>query len=166
MSSRRQSGGFTLIELLVVIAIIGLLSTLAVVALNSARQRSRDAKRVSDIRQIQTALELGYSENNMYPVNATVVALGATNFKVLCQNKTASPTTTVWGADTTACLGSGTIYMGLVPAPPTPPVGGTYNYKSTATGYSIDFVLEGSTGQLSAGANCATGNGITSGACP
>lgn len=44
--------GFTLVELLVVIAIIALLSTLSVVALNSARAKSRDARRLSDIRQI------------------------------------------------------------------------------------------------------------------
>ncbi|OGF31319.1 hypothetical protein A3H09_03530, partial [Candidatus Falkowbacteria bacterium RIFCSPLOWO2_12_FULL_45_13] len=63
----RKQKGFTLIELLVVIAIIGLLSTLAVVALNNARMKSRDAKRVSDIKQIQTALELYYNDANSYP---------------------------------------------------------------------------------------------------
>ena len=50
--------GFTLIELLVVIAIIGLLSTLAVVSLNSARGKARDAKRVSDVKQLSTILEI------------------------------------------------------------------------------------------------------------
>ena len=55
--------GFTLIELLVVIAIIGLLSTMAVVSLNSARQKARDAKRVSDVKQISTVLQLAASEN-------------------------------------------------------------------------------------------------------
>ena len=59
--------GFTLIELLVVIAIIGLLSTLAVVALGSARVKARDSKRVSDLKQVQTALELYYTDNNAYP---------------------------------------------------------------------------------------------------
>lgn len=49
--------GFTLIELLVVIAIIGLLSTLAVISLNSARAKARDAQRLSDTKQMSTILE-------------------------------------------------------------------------------------------------------------
>ena len=68
---KNRPKGFTLIELLVVIAIIGILSTLSVVALNSARARARDAKRISDIRQIQTALEMFYSANNKYPTSTT-----------------------------------------------------------------------------------------------
>ena len=63
--------GFTLIELLVVIAIIGVLSTLAVVALGSARAKARDSKRMSDLKQIGTALELFYADNGSYPVDIT-----------------------------------------------------------------------------------------------
>ena len=61
--------GFTLIELLVVIAIIGLLATLSVIALNTARVKARDARRVSDIKQIQTALEMAFdaSVDSKYP---------------------------------------------------------------------------------------------------
>jgi prepilin-type N-terminal cleavage/methylation domain-containing protein len=55
--------GFTLIELLVVISIIGLLSTLAMVALNNARIRSRDAKRLADMNAVSTAMQL-YAESN------------------------------------------------------------------------------------------------------
>lgn len=158
---KRTRSGFTLIELLVVIAIIGLLSTLAVVALNSARQRSRDAKRVSDIRQIQTALELGFSETSNYPVAATAVVLGDATHKVLCNVAAASTFQTSLVAPG-AC---GTVFMGLVPSNPTPG-GADYEYTSAAGSgtYSITFELEGATGQLGAGVNCANQNGITTAA--
>jgi general secretion pathway protein G len=157
MTKRR---GFTLIELLVVIAIIGLLSTLAVVALNSARQRSRDAKRVADIRQIQTALELGFSEVQVYPTAASAVPLGvsASSTLVLCNNAGVP----VLQANQTGCTANG-IYMGLVPANPTPN-GAAYMYTSAnGSTYSITFTLEGTTGQLATGANCANPNGIQAG---
>lgn len=56
--------GFTLIELLVVIAIIGILSSVVLASLNSARQKGRDARRISDIKQLQLALELCYDAGN------------------------------------------------------------------------------------------------------
>jgi prepilin-type N-terminal cleavage/methylation domain-containing protein len=59
--------GFTLIELLVVIAIIGLLSTMAVVSLNSARMKSRDARRLSDVRQLSTMMSMA-STNSSDPI--------------------------------------------------------------------------------------------------
>ena len=52
--------GFTLIELLVVISIISLLATLAVTSLQNAQKKSRDTRRIADLRQIRTALELYY----------------------------------------------------------------------------------------------------------
>lgn len=59
----KKNKGFTLIELLVVIAIIGILSSVVLASLNTARQKARDARRVSDIKQIQLALEL-YADDN------------------------------------------------------------------------------------------------------
>ncbi len=59
--------GFTLIELLVVIAIIGILSSVVLASLSTARQKSRDAKRISDIGQIQLALELYFDQSQSYP---------------------------------------------------------------------------------------------------
>ncbi|MBI2624195.1 type II secretion system protein [Candidatus Parcubacteria bacterium] len=65
---RRGERAFTLVELLVVIAIIGILATIVLVSLNTARIRARDTKRLGDIRQIQLALELfADSHNQVYP---------------------------------------------------------------------------------------------------
>ena len=60
LSERRARTGFTLIELLVVIAIIGILASIVVASLNTARKKSRDARRIADIKQMQLALELYY----------------------------------------------------------------------------------------------------------
>lgn len=59
--------GFTLIELLVVISIISLLASVVLASLGSARASGRDAKRLTEARQIQTALEMYYAANGNYP---------------------------------------------------------------------------------------------------
>src|SRR5574344_1981640 len=104
---------FTLIELLVVIAIIGILSTLAVVSLQNARKSARDAKRIADVKQMQTALELYFNDWQSYPI-----ALASTT------------------------IASGTyVYMVTVPTAPTPADGtcttnNAYTYTGTTTGAS------------------------------
>jgi prepilin-type N-terminal cleavage/methylation domain-containing protein len=55
--------GFTLIELLVVIAIIGILASVVLVNLNTARERARNAERVSTIDQLKLALQLFYDDD-------------------------------------------------------------------------------------------------------
>jgi prepilin-type N-terminal cleavage/methylation domain-containing protein len=62
--------GFTLIELLVVIAVIGLLASVIMVSLNSARAKARDARRKEDLKQISLALEMYYNEYGGYPSGA------------------------------------------------------------------------------------------------
>ncbi len=59
--------GFTLIELLVVVAIIGFISGIVLASVGTAREKGRDARRFSDMAQIQKALEMYYSENGQYP---------------------------------------------------------------------------------------------------
>ncbi|OGL87724.1 hypothetical protein A3I42_03380 [Candidatus Uhrbacteria bacterium RIFCSPLOWO2_02_FULL_49_11] len=144
----RTRKGFTLIELLVVIAIIGLLATLAVVALNNARAKSRDAKRVSDIKQVQTALELYYSDQNGYPVMGQTGVLGV---GLQCLGTGAFG---VLGG--TACGGA---YMGLIPSNPTPN-GMAYTYGGASSSYTITFSIESGTGGLGVGAHTATPSGV------
>jgi prepilin-type N-terminal cleavage/methylation domain-containing protein len=62
--------GFTLIELLIVIAIIGLLASVVLIGLSSFRVAGRDARRIADLRQVQSALELYYNSCGFYPGNA------------------------------------------------------------------------------------------------
>ncbi|PIQ92000.1 MAG: hypothetical protein COV70_01540 [Parcubacteria group bacterium CG11_big_fil_rev_8_21_14_0_20_39_22] len=63
---KKHNSGFTLIELLVVIAIIGMLSSVVLASLNSARAKARDARRMADINQIFTALQLNYDKHGAY----------------------------------------------------------------------------------------------------
>lgn len=64
---RGKADGFSLIELMVVVAIIALLSSVALIAFLSARQKARDAKRVADMVQMNNALELYFSGLKGYP---------------------------------------------------------------------------------------------------
>lgn len=59
--------GFTLIELLIVLSIVSLLSTVILASLSTARRSARDAQRISELRSMQTALELYYSDYQRYP---------------------------------------------------------------------------------------------------
>ena len=59
--------GFTLIEILIVVAIIGILASIVLVGLGPARQSGQDARRLADLRQVQTSLELHYRAIGAYP---------------------------------------------------------------------------------------------------
>lgn len=174
--SFRKARGFTLIELLVVIAIIGLLSTLAVVALGNARQKSRDAKRVADIKQVQTAMELYFADKNSYPIDG---AAGSGTL-TLGTGSGARLDTSGWSASTDTDT---PVYMQSVPTNPGPG-GADYVYRSFNTAgsadcdtepcgsYSLTFTTEGDPdggGSLAAGAQCATPAGLkttASSTCP
>jgi len=129
--------GFTLIELLVVIAIIGLLSTLAVVALGSARQKARDAKRLSDLRSVQNGLEMYYAEKAAYPTAATAITLGSTNYA--CLNAAT-------GFTTANCANA---FLNPVPVDP-----GSNSYAYTSADgstYTIAATLESTVNNLTGG---------------
>jgi prepilin-type N-terminal cleavage/methylation domain-containing protein len=143
----KSKKAFTLIELLVVIAIIGLLATISVIALNNARAKARDAKRVADVKQIQTALELYFNDMNRYPLTSEFT------------NQLSSTSTN--GTST---------YMQIIPSAPTPADGTCSNsdnsyYYSSANGnsYTLSFCVGGQTGSLTGGINNASPVGIAYG---
>lgn len=138
--------GFTLIELLVVIAIIGLLSTLAITALGTTRLKSRDARRASDLKQIQTALELFASNNNgAYPVT-TSISLGDTTHACLGTNGF---------GPAGGCTGQ---FISL----PKDPANGFYSYSSNdGSSYAVQANLEGNLNGLSGPVSVTSNSGLT-----
>jgi len=63
---KKKKRGFTLIELLVVIAIIGILATIVIVNVNTARNKAKDAVVKADIEGIRNVAEMYYTSNNTY----------------------------------------------------------------------------------------------------
>ena len=59
--------GFTLIELLIVVAIIGILAAIAVPNFLNAQIRAKCSRAISDMKTIETALEMYRMDSNAYP---------------------------------------------------------------------------------------------------
>ena len=155
--AKQQGAGFTLIELLVVIAIIGILSTLAVVSLGNARTRARDSKRVADIRNVQTALEIYYTDRVAYPAApaANVCTASDTTLEGCCLENAASS-----GGWLATCTAANRLIT--VPKDPRDLAADDYVYSIVGTNYNITFVLESGAGDLTgSGTKCASPAGIS-----
>ena len=72
---KKKKKGFTLIELLVVIAIIGILASIVLVSVNSARNRAKDSAIQSNVSSVRTESEMLYDDTGSY---ATLCATGST----------------------------------------------------------------------------------------
>ena len=133
MRMQRLRAGFTILEVLIVLAVFGLLATLAVLSLNSARARVRDAQRLSDVSTVRAALSQYWLEKATYP------ASGGVNL--------GQP-----GTNTEGFSGAGFVKHDDAQAPiylnrlPTGPKSGEYyRYRGGANGYSIRFQTESDT---------------------
>ena len=158
-SNGAKTAGFTLIELLVVIAIIGTLASIVLASLNNARRKSRDARRITDIKQVQLALELYFDGAGIgqYPLASAT-----------CDASTS------YGLEQLVTGG----YIPQIPRDPSS-VTTCYRYSSPASGqrttYHLGGTIEDSTNQALNGDKdrndqsgapatvCPTGTGATSG---
>ncbi len=113
----KNTKGFTLIELLVVIAIIGILSSVVLASLSTARAKSRDARRISDVGQIQLALELYFDSSSSYPVTA-------------------------YAAITTPLAPLAPTYLPKLPVDPQNTGNYVYKYYGSTTKYALTSTLE------------------------
>lgn len=148
MKPRSFARGFTVLEILIVIAVFGLLATLAVLSLNNARARVRDAQRLSDVSTLRNVLSQYWLDKATYPVSGGV-NLGQP------------------GTNTDAFTSAGFVARENVQPPvylervnQGPKAGEFYRYKGSSNGYSIRFVTESQTPLGQPGVYYAHASGI------
>mgnify|MGYP001561196186 FL=1 len=115
-----------------VISIIGVLASVVLVSLNSARAKARDARRITDLKQVQTALELYYDANGQYPLPAG----GSGVWSGHCPS---------YGNYDNYISGLAPNYMASLPVDPKYDIGGNcYLYLSNSTDYALitHFTME------------------------
>jgi prepilin-type N-terminal cleavage/methylation domain-containing protein len=113
---KKLNKGFTLVELLVVMAIIALLTSLIIVNIYSSRGKARDAKRVSDLNQIQLALEQFFDRCQVYPTTLTTSSSNG------------------------SCTGTVTLGNFISVIPTDPKTHSSYTYANDGSSY-LDYIL-------------------------
>lgn len=145
----KNNRGFTLVEMLVVISIIGILSSFAVVSLNSARQKARDALRRGDMAQLRTALNLYYDDNNYQYPSCGTLDTGAADYGADVGSGAGTGSTCYSTVLATALTGGTRPLMDRIPEEPRnpnndPDVNSTYIYRYVSDGseYALVYTLE------------------------
>lgn len=146
----KSKKGFTLIELVVTVAIIGILSSIVLVSMTSSRAKGRDGRRLSDINQIKSGLDLYFSSGTGYPDLST------------------------WNSGNLSCASVDYLFI------PKDPLGTDYQYETSGesfasptcggatvwSDYSLQFKTEQKSDLGEAGDYCLLPSGITGGSCP
>jgi type II secretory pathway pseudopilin PulG len=153
------------VEMVAIVLVIGALLLMAVLSVRMARANMRDAVRLSHVRQIQTGMQIYFSENNAYPEGVDV-PLGTVAARCLSSTGVSS-----------SCSGSEQrVYLSLIPAPPRRGIGDvacgdvaySYCYDGSENGFSLEFELETRNRilGLDKGVNCLSGAEVFAGVCP
>lgn len=130
--------GFTLIEILIVVAIIAILASVVLVGLGPTQQSGRDARRLSDLHEIQNGLELYYNKCGYYPgsLSSGACATGLPSAAAY----PASAGSSVYGGVATALTASGA-GLGLSTLPNDPTASKTYRYSVNAATSPSSYIL-------------------------
>lgn len=158
--------GFTKVEILIVLGVIGVLGVIAGMAVSNARTQTRDAVRLSDVRQVQVGLELYFNDFSEYPKSFDLVPLGEASTVCLSEE----------GFSPSCAPSAEAVYMNMIGAVPQKGLKGlsacgnannAYCYLGAEGEFRIQFELENSNNllELNKGINCLTETGLRAGEC-
>lgn len=139
----RNTRGFSFVEMIIVVAIIATLATLVVISIQSARISGRDSRRLSDINEIRSALNLYYSKYSQYPTAIIPGQIFSVNSITYLEKVPSNPQPYTDGACTD-----------------TNPSDYAYTQTSSGLSYTLTFCLGYKQSDVTAGNNKAIPEGI------
>jgi prepilin-type N-terminal cleavage/methylation domain-containing protein len=169
----KERKGFTLIEILIVVAIIAILASIVLVGLGPTQQAGRDARRLSDLREVQNGLELYYNSCGFYP--GAIVANPCPAFAGAPTAIAGNGATTVYNGMANVLVKS--VQLGISTVPNDPTSGKSYLYSVengsgvAGTKYILQATLENTNNSVFNDYTAPTalttpsGDAITNGTC-